>query len=157
MKLNGKELTFLMKPEQRELARLAGIDRPGSTALQRAPTGDSIIVIHMGPTQVPAVARILRSQWPSIESLNFAQGQEFHIRMRQHKKTGVCLVYCSISWDDRHPRFGPDGKKMARPQSIFDEVVQRGRLCRNQGQFEAALVDIRRELGIGANLLGEQT
>lgn len=155
-------MTFLARIAQEELAIAANLSNlvnghARGAITPHAPSGDSVIVIQMGPTQVPAVARILRSQWPSITALNFNQGQEFHVRLRQHKKTGVCLVYCSISWDDKHPRLGPDGKKMARPSSIFSEVVQRGRLCRDQSQFEAAIADIRRELGIGANLLPRGT
>lgn len=146
---------FLEKYEQRELAALSEIGGP--LVRRQPPSGDSVITIEMGPNQVPSVAKILRSQWPSITALNVNQGQEFHVRLRQHKKTGVCLVYCSISWDDvKHPKFGPDGKRMVRPSSIFAEVVQRGRLCKSRSQFEEAIADIRRELGIGANLLPQR-
>lgn len=105
---------------------------------RHASPGDSVIVIHLGPGQIPEVARILRSEWPTVTALNPSEGPEFHVRMRQHKRTKVCLIYASID-----SRKAPPGTR-----SIFGDVVQRGRVVRTPQQIQVAIAEIRQELGI---------
>ncbi len=122
-----------------ELAREAGLLERGPRAIHNtAPRGDSIIVIHLGPGQVPEVAHILRSQWKTVTALNYALGCEFHVRLRQHQPSGVCIVYASVS----------RSSKNRDARSIFGDVVQRGRVVRTPDQIKAAIVEIRKELGI---------
>lgn len=139
-------MTFLTRSEQADLAQLSGItdgryraaSAPSSGGgIVRAGGADTVITIHLGPDQTPQVARILRSQWPSVAAFNYSEGREFHVRLRQHVGTGVCLVYASVSVPRNDPR-----------PSIFAEVLQRGRLCRNPSQFEQAVAELRQELGI---------
>ncbi len=138
-----RSMSALAIPDSRELAVEAGLmtdpsqSRTSQSSALRAPPGDSIIVIHLGPGQTPEVARILRSEWPTITAFNPGVGPEFHVRMRQHTRTKVCLIYASV--DARHCRGKP---------SIFAEVVQRGRVVRTPQQIEIAIAEIRAELGI---------
>lgn len=125
--------------DAQELAREAGLLEGGPrSVMNTAPRGDSIIVIHLGPDQRPEVAHILRSQWPTVTTLNYAQEREFHVRLRQHKGTGVCIVYASV---------GQSPKNRHR-KSIFGDVIQRGRLARTPEQIKAGIEQIRIELGI---------
>ncbi len=127
-------------PEPLALCHTAGIvDSKGREIAPRATAGDSVIVIHLGPDQTPQVARILRSAWPSVTDLNYSDGKEFHIRLRQHKPTGVCLVYASVSRNTPERRSIP---------SIFAEVVMRGRVCRTREQIHAKIEEISRELKV---------
>ena len=84
------------------------------------------------------MAKIWRSAWPTITALNYAQGREFHVRLRQHKSSGVCLVYGSV-------HINPKNRDR---QTIFAEVIQRGRLCRSVAQVHQAIEIIKQELGI---------
>lgn len=131
----------------RELALEAGLVSSHSSRLSapRASAGDSVIVIHLGPGQTPEVARILRSEWPTVTALNPNIGPEFHIRMRQHTRTKVCLIYASV--DAKAWRRSKPGYPGSLP-SIFADVVQRGRVVRTPQQIETAIAEIRRELGI---------
>lgn len=128
----------LARTDSRELAASAGIVDARGRSLATAGRGDSVIIIHLGPDQSPEVARILRSHWPTITALNYAEDREFHVRLRQHRLSGVCLVYASVTRTEKN-RSAP---------SIFGDVVQRGRLVRSPDGFPAAIAEIRRELGI---------
>ena len=125
---------------QLELAQLSGIvdARWRSPLFGKSSAGDSVITVHMGPDQTPQVAHFWRSAWPTVTTLNYSQGLEFHVRLRQHRASGVCIVYGSVSITPQN-RHQP---------SIFGDVVQRGRLCRNLSQVHAAIETIKKELGI---------
>ena len=124
--------------ESRELARLAELVDSRGQAIKRPSGADTIIVIHLGPGQVPEVAHISRQAWPTVTALNFSEGREFHVRLRRHGPTGVFLVYASVSLS----------KKTQNLPSIFGDVVQRGRVCRTLPQVSSAVGDLKRELGI---------
>jgi hypothetical protein len=110
----------------RELATLCELDR-------RAPSspGDATILVTLGPNQTPSRIAIRRSAWPSRTALNFSEGREFHMRLRQHTGTGVYLVYGSVT--------RPDGS-----------IVQRGHLCRSLADVSRIIPLLRKELGIEA-------
>jgi hypothetical protein len=129
-----------------QLAEEAGLTGSSTSRKLLAPSGDSIITIHLGPSQVPEVARILRSEWPTITAFNPNVGPEFHVRMRQHKTSKVCIIYASVD-----SRAAPRGAR-----SIFGDVTQRGRVVRTPQQIETAIDEIRRELGIQASGSGLQ-
>ncbi len=132
-------MNALQLVDSRELALEAGLLERGPRSIQNTVArGDSIIIIHMGPGQTPEVARILRSAWPTVTALNYSQEREFHVRLRQHSATKVCIVYASV---------GHTSKNRHQP-SIFGDVIQRGRLARTPEQIKAAIVEIKKELGI---------
>jgi hypothetical protein len=132
-------LTAIELASQLELAQLSGIVDARGRFLNRAgQSTDTLITIHLGPDQTPQVARLWRRAWPTVTALNFSQGREFHVRLRQHQASGVCLVYGSVSITPKN----------RHQHSIFAEVVQRGRLCRNLSQVHAAIETIKKELGI---------
>jgi len=124
------------------LALEAGIveDRGQFSESRMLPSGkaDCLIVIHLGPAQRPEIARIWKSQWPTVTALNYSEGREFHVRLRRHDKTGYFLVYASVTRTSKN----------ADKQSIFAEVLQRGRVCRSLDQVKAAIPIIKKELGI---------
>jgi len=122
--------------EQRNLLKLESSLNESPAKHSRC--GDSIIVIHLGPDQTPEVARILRSQWPTVTALNYAQEREFHVRLRRHSVTGVFLVYASV---------GISSKNKGR-KSIFGDIIQRGRIAKTPDQIKAGIEEIRAELGI---------
>lgn len=129
----------LERHHQLELAQLSGIvDARGRALHVAGGHADTLITVHMGPGQTPEVARFWRKEWPTVTALNYSQGREFHVRLRQHRASGVCLVYGSVNLTD---------KNRHRP-SIFGDVIQRGRLCRSPQQITAAIVAIKEELGI---------
>ena len=133
-------MSALAVPDSRELATLAGLTGRGPYQhdVERSRSkADSIIVIHLGPGQTPEVARILRSEWPTVTALNPGIGPEFHVRMRRHARTGVCLIYASV-----------DVRQCRGKASIFAEVVQRGRVVKTPQQIQTAIAEIRAELGI---------
>jgi hypothetical protein len=110
--------------DQRELARFCGLVGPTHSA-----PGDAIILVTLGPSQIPARIAIKRSAWPSRTALNYSEGREFHLRLRQHEGTGVYLVYGSVT--------RPDGS-----------LIQRGHLCRTLADVERVIPLLRKELGL---------
>jgi hypothetical protein len=108
----------------RELATLCGLDhRPSHSP------GDATILVTLGPEQTPSRIAIRRSAWPSLTTLNYSEGREFHVRLRQHTGTGVYLVYGSVTRPDR-------------------SIIQRGHLCRTLGDVERVIPLLRKELGL---------
>ncbi len=75
-----------------------------------------------------------------MTAFNPGVGPEFHVRMRQHTRTKVCLIYASIDARKAPP--------ITRLKSIFADVVQRGRVVRTPAQIQQAIEEIRKELGI---------
>lgn len=132
-------MSNLVLPDQLELAQLAGlVDARGRSLKAAQPGADTLITIHLGPGQTPEVAHIWRSQWPTVTALNDTRIREFHVRLRQHVSSRVCLVYASVPLD---------AKNRHQP-SIFGDVLQRGRLCKTTEQIHAAIETIKKELGI---------
>lgn len=120
---------------QRELADyFQACDRELVAPSHKAETN---IVIHLGPDQNPSVVTIKKSAWPTVTALNHVHGAEFHMRVRRHR-SGVLLVYGSVS----------KTAKNRHRASIFGDVIQRGRLCRNMADVERAVAYLRSELGI---------
>lgn len=101
---------------------------PVSGAANRM-VADSIIHVELGPHVRPSRIRILRSAWPTVTALNFAEGREFHMRLRRHTPTGIYLVYGSVTLPTK-------------------EVRQRGHLCRTIADVERIIPLLRRELQI---------
>lgn len=112
--------------DQRELAVLCELNLNTSV---HPYTSDAIILVTLGPQQIPQRIAIRRSAWPSRTALNFSEGREFHMRLRQHDKTGVYLVYGSVT---RH-----DGS-----------LIQRGHLCRTLDAVGRVIPLLRKELGL---------
>lgn len=107
----------------REVATTAGMQH----LVNRSSGGDNIIHVELGPQQDPPRIRILRSAWPTVTALNFAEGREFHMRLRRHSPTGIFLVYGSVTLSNK-------------------TVRQRGHLCRTLAAIEAVIPILRREL-----------
>lgn len=93
----------------------------------RGSGSDSIIHVTLGPSHVPERVSFWRSKWPTVTALNFAEGREFHMRLRQNRSTGIYLVYGSLTLPNK-------------------EVRQRGRFCRSLRGVEQAIVILRQEL-----------
>lgn len=107
----------------------------GIRASHATPPAGGTIMIHLGPSCRPEVINILRSQWPTETALNFSEGREFHMRLRRHRATGYYVVYGSVTRAKNDPR-----------QSIFAEVLMRGRVCRTLAAAQKAVAIIRQEL-----------
>lgn len=101
------------------------------TSRFRASPGDTIILVELGPEQTPARIYIRRSAWPTCTTLNHGhdRGREFHLRLRQHIRTGVYLVYGSVEL--------PGGM-----------IRQRGHLCRTLEEVKDVMPLLRAELEI---------
>lgn len=91
--------------------------------------GDTLIQVELGPHVRPSIIRIWRRAWPTVTALNFAEGHEFHMRLRRHTPTGIYLVYGSVTLPNK-------------------EVRQRGHLCRTIADVERVIPLLRRELQI---------
>lgn len=131
-----------LSAERESLAYAAGVavlvNGVYRTVKPHASPGDSVIIIHLGPGQRPEVANILRSQWPTVTALNYAQEREFHVRLRRHKGTGIFIVYASVGFSDKN----------RSQKSIFGDILQRGRVALTPAQIKAGIEEIRAELGI---------
>ena len=115
-----------LEPSQRELACETGIlDARGGLTHSRHQHGN--IVIELGPGQTPSVIVIPRRNWKTVTALNFAEGREFHMRLRTNGTHFI--VYGSMTQQN-------------------GQVIQRGRICRNMIEVERAMPVLRAELGL---------
>lgn len=128
---------LVVSKDMRDIALEVGIVA-GSGYIRPAPAGDTIITIHMGPGCQPEVARILRSQWKTVTTLNYSEGREFHMRLRRYGHTNYYLVYGSVTRNKRNHHL----------PTIFGDVIQRGRLCRGLDHVKASIPILRHELGL---------
>ncbi len=113
------------EPSQLELAAEAGIR---TAARAHGHFGAGTIVIHLGPGKSPEYILLERSAWKTVTALNFAEGREFHMRLRTNGRHFV--VYGSIHRLDT------------------GTVMQRGFICRSMVDVERCIPTLRKELGL---------